>query len=149
MKWQIPATLLTLCSLALLLSVGLLERAADTFSWMIGFSAVLLAGFGVLFAIVWLLIALSQSTQPSSTVIPPANKVIQQSVQPSIRQSEFSQRWHQLRHDVTYDESVKESHSQGMQMPQRLKLPSDTAPKLGAQNTRWPGFRSIDQHKKN
>lgn len=146
MKWHIPAALLTICSLALLLSIGLLERAADAFLWMVGFSAVLLTGFGVLFAIVWLVVALMQATAPDTTAAPPIVPPALNGV--DIRQSEFGKSWRDIRYSMTYDENAKVSRDQGVQKPHRLTLPSEPAPKLGITNERWSGFRSIDQKKK-
>lgn len=154
MKWRIPAVLFIICLLALLLSIGLLWQAHDSFSWMIGFSAILLAGFGAVASLVWLLVALAQAKPTMRKPNPPAPfNAYQHNPSPLgdslTHKPPFNERWEELRQEArTYEEHVKASRENGAQGWRRLKLPGDDQPKLGPTNTRWAGFRSIDTNKK-
>jgi hypothetical protein len=140
MKWQMPTLLGFVCTLTLLISIGFLRETTDFLGWLITFGAVLLSGFGLLTAVVWLFTAANR--QPKLNV-PPVPSVSQSLPSNTLQQSEFARQWSQRRNGVTYDENVRMRREAGQQLAQPLKLPTDTSHKT----RNVPGFRDINDPK--
>lgn len=144
MKWHFPAALLTICSLALLIFVGFLQRADNAFDWMIVFGLILLSVFGAFFSVIWLLVALAAPSHKPP--MPP--QTMQTASANRLPQSEFSKTWLQNRHAVTYDENVRQSREGGIQAAHRLTIPGDegTGVRRKKNGTElWRGFRDINE----